>query len=62
MLENLKSLLAREDGAITVDWVVLSAAIVSLAAGSGAAIVSATNSMSSHVSGELTSSTVDNGD
>lgn len=52
MLNRIKSFAAAEDGAVTVDWVVLTAAIV----GIGLAIIYAIGNGTSDVSGELSAS------
>ena len=51
-----------EDGAVTVDWVVLTAAIVGVAAGAGSSIQSATETLSSSIGSGLSTKTVSNGD
>lgn len=47
-----------EDGAITVDWVVLSAAIVGLALGLVATLGTGTNSLSAQAGGALSATRV----
>lgn len=61
MTQMFKRFLKREDGAVTVDWVVLTAAIVGLAAGAGGSMLDATNVLSAKVSSEVGAKTVDNG-
>jgi len=59
MLQKIKSLFLKEDGAITVDWVVLTAAIVGLSAGAGAAILGATETLSGNIETEVSSVAVE---
>ena len=54
--------LAEEDGTVTVDWVVLTAGIVGVAAASGATILDATSVLSSSVSSGVSAKSVSNGD
>lgn len=51
-----------EDGAVTVDWVVMTAAVVGLAATGGASILAATNGLSGKIDTEVAAKSVDNGD
>lgn len=51
-----------EDGAVTVDWIVLTAAVVGLAATGGASILSATQTLSGNVKTEVSEKTANNGD
>ena len=51
-----------EDGAVTVDWVVLTALIIGIGSALYLAIASATNSYGGNVNTALTSSTVSTGD
>ncbi|WP_135506295.1 hypothetical protein [Roseovarius aestuariivivens] len=62
MRHILSSFYAAEDGAVTVDWVVLTAAVVGLAASGGSAILSATNTLSGNIKTEVAAKTVENGD
>lgn len=57
----LPSFFKSEDGAVTVDWVVLTAAIVGFAATGGGVILSATQTLSGNVNAEVTAKTVSNG-
>ena len=50
-----------EDGAVSVDWVVLTAAIVGLAVGSAGTIRDAMVSLSGSIGNGLTTAEVDNG-
>jgi Flp pilus assembly pilin Flp len=50
-----------EDGAVTVDWVVLTAAVVALAGAAITSIQGGTGSVGDGVSSSLTSATVDSG-
>jgi Flp pilus assembly pilin Flp len=64
--KNLKNKAARfqeeEDGAVTVDWVVLTAAIVGVAATGGSTIKSAIETLSGSIDSEISGKTVSNGD
>lgn len=51
-----------EDGAVTVDWVVLTAVLVGLAGAAGISVREGTDTLSSSVSTELTTIQVDAGD
>lgn len=51
-----------EDGAITVDWVVLTAAVVGLGVAGVGTISGSVNVVGGNVSTALTTKTVDNGD
>ncbi|MFN3208446.1 MAG: hypothetical protein ACE369_05500 [Roseovarius sp.] len=62
MTHLIKTFILREDGAVTVDWVVLTAAVVGLAGGLGATVMDATSTASGTISGEITSKSVSNGD
>lgn len=53
MFQVLKDFLSSEDGAVTVDWVVLTAAIVVLAAAIGASVVAATIDGGNNVSASV---------
>lgn len=48
-----------EDGAITVDWIVLTAAIVGLAGLSGAMVLSATETVAQNIDDGLSTKTVE---
>ncbi|MEM7732928.1 MAG: hypothetical protein AAF280_09130 [Pseudomonadota bacterium] len=50
-----------EDGAVTVDWIVLTAAVVGLAAVGGGTINDAVTSLGTDIADETSSKTVDNG-
>lgn len=58
----LKRFFDADDGAVTVDWVVLTAAVVGLAGGLGATVMDATSAASSTVSTAVSTKTVSNGD
>jgi len=49
---------AQEDGAVTVDWVVLTAAVVGLGAAALAMVSSSTGTLTSKVAGYLNSATI----
>ncbi|SMX37025.1 hypothetical protein [Octadecabacter ascidiaceicola] len=55
MLKYLKSFRAREDGAVTVDWVVLTAAIVGLAVALIAMIAAGATDTSTSIGARLSS-------
>ncbi|MFK7837814.1 MAG: hypothetical protein AB8B60_16515 [Sulfitobacter sp.] len=57
MKQHLKTFLRSEDGAVTVDWVVLTAAVVSLAVVVIFAIQGPTDDVGDGVGGYLTGST-----
>lgn len=58
MLTRWKKVAKDEDGAVTVDWVVLTAAVVGLAGVAYTAINGPTGSVSSGLEGKLTATTV----
>ena len=62
MRDFLTSFFRSQDGAVTVDWVVLTAAIVGFAATGGSSILSATKTLSTGVKTEVGATEVDNGD
>ena len=49
---------AEEDGAVTVDWVVLTAAVVGLGVAALAAVKSGTGSLTTKINNYLTSQTI----
>ncbi len=51
-----------EDGAVTVDWVVLTAAIVGVAAGAASQVLDATTTLSTSIKTGLSTKSVSNGD
>ncbi len=53
MLKSLSSFLSSDDGAVNVDWVVLTSAIVLLSATVGASVVAATMETSEGVSDKV---------
>ena len=55
MLDFIKTLCADEDGAVTVDWVVLTAAIVGLGIAVVLAVRNGTAAMGNSISAELAS-------
>ncbi|MCV2888259.1 hypothetical protein [Ruegeria aquimaris] len=61
MLKRYKLFASEEDGAVTVDWVVLTAAVVSLAGITYSAINGPTGDVSSAVSDTIGGVTVDSG-
>ena len=58
MLDFIKTFRADEDGAVTVDWVVLTAAIVGLGIAVVVAVRSGTVGMGNNISTELNSTAV----
>lgn len=58
MRQYLKDFLSREDGAVTIDWVVLTAAIVGLGIAVMAAIGGATNDLAVELENTLDTVTV----
>ncbi len=56
-----KSFRDREDGAVTVDWVVLTAAIIAVAIGAIDTVGAATNSVADNISTGMTSIQVGTG-
>ena len=49
MVNFLKTYLVKEDGAVTVDWVVLTAAVVALGVAAAAAMIAGTNDLSDSI-------------
>ncbi len=60
MLNHISSFAAKEDGAVTVDWVVLTAAVVGLAVAAYATINSGTTSLTASTDTTLSGMTVGN--
>jgi hypothetical protein len=58
LFRSSKDFRADEDGAVTVDWVVLTAAVVGLGVAALAAIKSGTASLSSRINQHLASQTI----
>ncbi len=58
MLNFIKNFRADEDGAVTVDWVVLTAAIVGLAIAVLASVRGGTESLAGDIAGELDFDTI----
>ncbi|WP_338548880.1 hypothetical protein [Roseovarius phycicola] len=61
MRNFFKSFRDREDGAVTVDWVVLTAAIIAVAIGAIDTVGAATNSVADNVATGMTSIQVGTG-
>jgi len=61
-MRNTSRFREEEDGAATVDWIVLTAAIVGVAAGSASTVKGAIESLSSSIGSTISGKTVDNGD
>ncbi len=53
--------LRSEDGAVTVDWVVLTAAVVGLSATGGTAILTATETLAGNTQSKVATQDVSNG-
>lgn len=49
MTKRIAEFLRKEDGAVTVDWVVLTAAVVALGVAAGVAMTSSTTSLSNDI-------------
>ena len=58
LFSNLRRMVSDEDGAVTVDWVVLTAAVVILAIGAIAALDDAVQALISEIATEMTFSNV----
>jgi Flp pilus assembly pilin Flp len=58
MIKFIKNFRKDEDGAVTVDWVVLTAAVVALAGAAYTSIESGTSTLSGSVETALTTGTV----
>lgn len=54
MIRSITAFLRREEGAVTVDWVVLTAAVVALAGVAFASLQSASGGLGNHVGSHLT--------
>mgnify|MGYP005841567487 CR=1 FL=1 len=61
MINFLKNFHADESGAVTVDWVVLTAAVVGLAVAAVAAVKGGVDSLASDIKTGVTAISVDNG-
>lgn len=61
LIPGFRAHLKDEEGAITVDWVVLTAGMVGIAAVSAAAILGATTTLGGDITSELQDSEVNNG-
>jgi len=62
MIKMLKAFFRRDEGAVTVDWVVLTAAMVGLAAGGGATTLAGINAAAITVNTSVSTKSVNNGD
>ncbi|QFT97023.1 hypothetical protein FIU85_06895 [Roseovarius sp. THAF8] len=58
MIQSIRHFLKREDGAITVDWVVLTAGLVVLAGGLGVTVNSGVTSASTSISTAVSATSV----
>ncbi len=61
MLNFIKNFRKDEDGAVTVDWVVLTAAVVALGGAAYTSIEGGASNLTSNISTELTSVSPDSG-
>ena len=61
MIKFFKNFRKDEDGAVTVDWVVLTAAVVALAGAAYTSIESGATGLTGNISTELTGVTPDSG-
>ena len=61
MAKRIKKFVDDENGAVTVDWVVLTAAVVGLASAAILSIQGGTGSVGTTVGGNLSARTVDSG-
>ena len=61
MIKFFKNFRKDENGAVTVDWVVLTAAVVALAGAAYTSISSGTSALTGSISTELSGVTVDTG-
>jgi hypothetical protein len=59
MFHQLEAFISNEDGAVTVDWVVLTAAVCGLALASFASIQQGSQSVGNNVEGYLTDTTIE---
>lgn len=60
--QRLRARFHKEDGAVTVDWVVLTAAIVGVAVAAAASVLDATTTLSTSIGDGLSTKSVSNGD
>lgn len=59
MFHQIETFFSKDDGAVTVDWVVLTAAVCGLAIASFAAIQQGSKSVGANVEGYLTDTTIE---
>lgn len=62
MRKRFEQFLKDEDGAVTVDWVVLTAAVVGLGVAAVDTVEQGINSLASDIAEAIATKTVDNGD
>ncbi|MEQ8291593.1 MAG: hypothetical protein RIA08_05245 [Roseovarius sp.] len=62
MIERFKIFLHDESGAVTVDWVVLTAAVVGLGVAAVDIVEEGVNALASDIATAIADKTVDNGD
>ena len=53
MMNRLSSFLVEEDGAVSVDWVILAAGVLSLAMAATSVVIGGTSEISGNVEGQL---------
>ncbi len=62
MNERVRQFLKDEDGAVTVDWVVMTAAVVGLGTAAVNTVEEGVTALASGIAAEISAKTVDNGD
>ncbi|KZY33118.1 hypothetical protein A3731_20965 [Roseovarius sp. HI0049] len=62
MITRAKTFLNDESGAVTVDWIVLSAAVVGLGVAAVDTVEEGINALASDIATAISTKTVDNGD
>lgn len=62
MIKFIKKFRKEEEGAVTVDWVVLTAAVVGLGVAGVSTVSGGVNTLASTISTEVSTKTADNGD
>ncbi|MCR9112245.1 MAG: hypothetical protein NXH84_03175 [Rhodobacteraceae bacterium] len=62
MIRKLKAFAKKEDGAVTVDWVVLTAAVVGLGVAGVGTIQNGVDNLAQAISTGVSTKSVDNGD
>lgn len=62
MIGRFEQFLKDEDGAVTVDWVVMTAAVVGLGTAAVNTVEEGVTALASEIAAEIRTKTVDNGD